>query len=140
MHKIVLDTNIVVSALICDGYPSVILEEVVFAQKAIICLSEMVFQEYITVLSRVKFLKYPEFRTNADIVLSTIEQIALKFKPDIIITEIKDISDNKFLELAVFAKADFLITGNTNHFIFPEYKGVKIISPKDYIENYFKKI
>lgn len=136
MHKIVLDTNVIVSALISDGYPSIIIDEIVFAQKVEVCISDSVFQEYITVLSRDKFLKYIEFRTNADIVLSTLEQIAIKYKPDIVINEIKDKSDNKFLELAVFANADFLITGNTNHFTISEYNSVKIISPKEYIDNY----
>jgi len=51
---------------------------------------------------------------------------------------ITDKADNKFLELSVFSKADFLITGNTNHFTISAYEGVKIISPKDYIENFWK--
>jgi predicted nucleic acid-binding protein len=52
--------------------------------------------------------------------------------------ELDQASDNKFLELAVYAKANFLITGNTRHFTVSEYCGVNIISPKDYIENFWK--
>jgi hypothetical protein len=38
------------------------------------------------------------------------------------------------LELADECVADFVITGNTNDFTFPEYKQTKIVSPKEYWE------
>ena len=62
----------------------------------------------------------------------------VNYKPNIHLDIITDKADNKFLELSVFSKADFLITGNTNHFTISDYEGVKIISPKDYIENFWK--
>jgi len=40
------------------------------------------------------------------------------------------------LELADECGADFIITGNTNDFTFPLYKQTKIVTPKDYWENY----
>jgi predicted nucleic acid-binding protein len=40
------------------------------------------------------------------------------------------------LELADICSADFLITGNVNDFTFPKYKETKIITPKEYWDNY----
>ena len=61
------------------------------------------------------------------------------FQPDITLSVIsKDASDNKFVELAVYAEADFLITGNTNDFTFPQYQQVEIISPRQYWEEHGK--
>jgi len=134
MHRVILDTNIIVSALISDGYPSLIIEEIIFAEKAILCISEKVFSEYTSVLSRDKFLKYPEFKINADIVLSTINLLAEKYEPGISVNVITDEADNRLLELAIAAKADYLITGNIRHFKLSEFEGTKIISPKNYFD------
>ena len=70
--------------------------------------------------------------------LTNIKRVGKLYKPNIHLDIITDKADNKFLELSVFSKADFLITGNTNHFTISAYEGVKIISPKDYIENFWK--
>lgn len=40
------------------------------------------------------------------------------------------------LELADKCLADFIITGNTTDFTFPTYKNTKIVSPKEYVDNY----
>ena len=44
--------------------------------------------------------------------------------------------DNKILELADECSADFIITGNTNDFTFPQYKQTKIVTPHIYWEQY----
>jgi predicted nucleic acid-binding protein len=40
------------------------------------------------------------------------------------------------LELAEESKADFIITGNTNDFTMNKHKKTKIVTPKEYWENY----
>ena len=45
----------------------------------------------------------------------------------------KDPADNKFLECAATAKVDYLITGNTHHFDFNEFEGVKIVPPAQFL-------
>lgn len=139
MQKIVLDTNVLVSALLTAGYPARILTDLVLMRKVVTCLSEEVWQEYLAVLHRPKFAKYPAFATQTDMVLSQIEELSSMFQPDITLSVVpKDASDNKFVELAVYAEADFLITGNTNDFTFPQYQQVEIISPRQYWEEHGK--
>jgi len=44
-----------------------------------------------------------------------------------------DPDDNKFLECADAARADYLVTGNQRHF--PEFwKKTKVISPREFID------
>jgi len=50
MHKIVLDTNVIISALISHGYPYRILHNLVATERIKICLSEPVLNEYAEVL------------------------------------------------------------------------------------------
>jgi predicted nucleic acid-binding protein len=61
---------------------------------------------------------------------------AIRYKPRITLDLISDKNDNKILELADECGADFIITGNTNDFTFPLYKQTKVVTPKDYWENY----
>ncbi|OFX32613.1 MAG: putative toxin-antitoxin system toxin component, PIN family [Bacteroidetes bacterium GWA2_32_17] len=138
MHKIVLDTNVIISALISHGYPYRILHNLVATERIKICLSEPVLNEYAEVLIRTKFSQYKDFKQNALFIMTNIKRVGKFYKPNIHLDIITDKADNKFLELSVFSKADFLITGNTNHFTISDYEGVKIISPKDYIENFWK--
>ena len=61
---------------------------------------------------------------------------SIKFVPKKKLTIISDKDDNKLLELADECKADFLITGNTNDFTIKKYKRTKIVTPKEYWENF----
>jgi len=61
-----------------------------------------------------------------------MEELGLFFAPTQQIEVIKDLPDNRFLELAIESKADFLITGNTNDFNLTSIESTKILSPKDY--------
>jgi hypothetical protein len=136
MQKIIIDTNVLVSALIQRGYPYFIVYNYVLENLVEICISEELFSEYLTVLNRPKFSKYPDFISKAEIILAQIESKATKFSPKIKIDIIKDYDDNRLLELASEAKADFIITGNSNDFTMIEYKGTRIVNPKDYWDNF----
>jgi putative PIN family toxin of toxin-antitoxin system len=133
MLKIVIDTNVIVSALIGGSYPSRIIKDIVLDKKVIVCLSHAVFSEYVNVVNREKFKKYTSFVTNAEIVLNKIDQISLKFVPGFQLETIKDEADNRFLELALAANADFLITGNTKDFTMKNIETLKIVTPEEFI-------
>ena len=90
--------------------------------------------EYYEVLARPKFSRFLDFFNRAEALLAEIESKATKYVPKITLDLISDADDNMILELADECVADFVITGNTNDFIFPEYKQTKIVSPKEYWE------
>lgn len=136
MQKVILDTNVIVSALISSSYPSKILYHLALTGKVDICLSEQVYLEYVDVLRRKKFLKFNDFLINADIVLKRLNEVSFFFQPTTKIDVLSDDGDNKFLELALVSNADFLITGNTNHFDFAEFGITRIVNPKDYWEEF----
>ena|SRR6266540_3635853 len=136
MQKVVLDTNVIVSSLIGTSYPKQIIFDFVLNKKLIVCISTEIFSEYIEVLNREKFLKYPEFVAKADIVTSKLYDLAIKLTPFFKLNIVNDESDNKFIELAVFANADFLITGNTHHFKMDKYENVKIVTPEVFVKQF----
>jgi putative PIN family toxin of toxin-antitoxin system len=81
MQKVVIDTNVIVSALIGSSYPTQIIFNLVLGKKVIVCSSFEVFAEYVEVLHRERFSKYPQFLTKAEIVLNQIDELSLKFIP-----------------------------------------------------------
>ena len=136
MQKIVIDTNVFVSSIIQRGYPYLIVNELFIEGKISLCISDEILKEYYDVLKRRKFEKYPDFVNKAETLLADIESKSTKFSPSKKLIVISDKDDNKFLELSLECKADFLITGNTNDFTIKKYKWTKIVTPKEYWENH----
>jgi uncharacterized protein len=136
MQKIVIDTNVIVSSLIQRGYPNLIINDLFIEQKFKLCISEELLAEYYEVLARPKFSKFQDFFIRAEALLVELESKATKYIPTITLDLISDGDDNMILELADECLADFVITGNTTDFTFPTYKKTKIVTPKEYWDNY----
>lgn len=136
MQKIVIDTNVIVSSLIQRGYPNLIIKDLFIEQKFQLCISDELLAEYYEVLARPKFSKFQDFFIRAEALLVEIESKATKYNPTITLDFISDDDDNMILELADECLADFVITGNTTDFTFPTYKQTKIVTPKEYWDNY----
>jgi len=132
MLKIILDTNVIVSALISNTIPSLIIYELVLAKKVKSCLSNQIFEEYIQVMNRDKFTRYPDFKLRSNIVLSKLSDISEFYVPNTKIEILTDKSDNKFLELAFASRADYIITGNTLDFRITEFENTKILTPREF--------
>lgn len=111
--SVVLDTNVIVSAHLKEqGFERFVLD-LALARKLQLFLSAEILEEYEGVLRR------PAFKLKPDKVaasLRLIEKAALMVRPGKKITAAKDADDNKFLECAEEAQADYLVTGNKRHF------------------------
>jgi putative PIN family toxin of toxin-antitoxin system len=111
--RIVVDTNIFVSAAITDRViPAAVLDSVA-AHRSVLCLSEEVLFEYESVLRRPK-LQLEPLRVEYLLKLATEESLIVI--PTGRVTESPDEPDNRFLECAEAAQADYLVTGNAKHF------------------------
>ncbi|GAB3337039.1 hypothetical protein GCM10027299_47700 [Larkinella ripae] len=132
--RLILDTNVFVSALIQRSYPYFIVDRLFTDRRLQLCISGKLFAEYLGVLNREKFARIPDFHARAQILLVDIESYSLSFEPTKTIDLIHDEADNRLLELAETCLADYLVTGNINDFTMTDYKGTKIVSPKDFFE------
>ncbi|GMQ31845.1 putative toxin-antitoxin system toxin component, PIN family [Algoriphagus taiwanensis] len=131
--RVVLDTNILISALIKQGSSSIILNKVIEGNQVKICLSDAVWDEYQQVLKRPKFSKYPQFVENSLFLLHFLKNHSLYFQPKRKVSLIKDQSDNKFLELCLESKADYLITGNFQDFSISSFRNTLILGPSEFV-------
>ncbi len=136
MQKIIIDTNIFISALIQESFPHFIVYEIVFNNLVLVCLSDEILNEYHIVAAREKFTKYPVFHQKAENLFFKIKSEALYFKLDDIPSILKDTFDNHYLALAKISNADFIITGNVNDFKIDDYFSTKIVTPRAYWENF----
>jgi len=136
VQKIIIDTNVLVSALISDGNPFKIIHNLVLGDRVKTYVSDEILQEYNQVLSRDKFSGIPDFKKNVSIIIRVLSDLSIHQNPDRKIELLQDEDDNKFLELAVHCEVDFIITGNTRDFTISKIGQTKIVSPTIYWENY----
>lgn len=127
--KIVVDTNVLVSALIrSEGIPARILD-VILSRQAKTVLDHRIYLEYEEVLLR------PEFGFSRELVDDLLDFLWLSSERVLGVTmsvELPDADDAKFLEVAMTAPADFLITGNLRHFPARQRHGVHVVSPREW--------
>jgi putative PIN family toxin of toxin-antitoxin system len=134
VRRVVLDTNILVSALLFTGKLSKIVD--LWRQgKVIPLISRETFEELRAVLG------YPKFSLAPDEIQSIIENEILPFFEVVEIQEnvrgvCRDPGDDKFIACAVSASADFLVSGDKDLTDLKRYKAVKIIRVSEFLSMY----
>ena len=123
-----LDTNILVSALLSRGGAPARVLGLVFAGKITPCFDWRILEEYSEVLSRPKF-SFPARDVKAILDRFWFSGYSVLAEPlgDVFIDE----SDKKFYEVAKFCSA-VLITGNTRHFP----SDPLVVPPSDFLKQH----
>lgn len=123
---LVLDTNVIISALVSPGPPRAVVETC-RAGEAQMGTSDVLLAELAEVLRR-KFL----WRTDqVAILLDEVRSFAVVVIPATRVDEIRlDPADNRVLECALEARADYIVSGDTRHLLpLGEYRGMPVVSP-----------
>jgi len=129
MIKVVLDTNVFISALFWKGAPYEILKKVL--EGAILnSISPQILKEIKEKLLY-KFKLPPEkVREFLEIIIFNSQIVYPKKKLNVVK---KDPSDNKVIECVLEAGASFVISGDKHLLEIKEYKGIKIVSSKEFL-------
>jgi uncharacterized protein len=130
MIRAVLDTNVIVSALLQPlGAPAQVFV-LAIGGSIQLCVSAAVYAEYEEVISRPRLQ-----RTGAVVAatLQTIRQEALWVRPTETVRACRDPDDDIFLECAHAAHADYLVTGNLKHYP-PSWGDTKILAPRRFVD------
>ena len=129
--RIILDTNILISALGWKGNPRVIFDRVIAGEFELI-LSYKQLNELLRVLN------YPKFKftdEQKDRFLSILLEVATLVKTESEVDVIKeDPSDNIILEPANEMRIDYIVSGNDHLLDVKEFKGAKIVTAKDFLD------
>ena len=125
MLRVVLDTNVLISAILFGGKPRQILEKTIRGEIRL-CLSEPILEEVKGVLKRPKFDYSPEM---IQIILTELTGIADIVNPsETIHVVLEDPDDNRILECAVEAGANYVVTGDLHLLKLSRYRDTEILN------------
>jgi uncharacterized protein len=128
--RIVLDTNVIVSALVFGGVPRGVLE-LAEAGQCQFFYSEPIQTEVRRVLSE-KF-EWPQamLREALPVLWSMGELVVPRTTIDAVAD---DPDDNRILECAVEAQAQVVVSGDHHLLALQKYKSISIVTPRQFIE------
>ncbi len=124
--RVVLDTNVLVSALIKPGKPRDLLNKLVKDKQLILC--KAIIEEFIEVAENRKVARYT---SEEDLTLfitivakaSKIVKVKSKFR-----AVNNDPDDDVIVQVAYDGKADFIVSGDKHLLALGEFKGIKILT------------
>lgn len=129
---IVIDTNVIISALLFGGKPQRVLERVLKGTVRMAMSKEML-DEIAGVLQGRKF-RYPPKMAIA--IVRELESISDLVVPLRRIEAIRaDPHDNMVLECAVTAGADRIVTGDAHLLELKEFETIRIVAPAQFLED-----
>jgi putative PIN family toxin of toxin-antitoxin system len=130
MRLAALDTNILVSSFIAPYGNEARIIDLVRAEALKPAISEPLLAEYGAVLARTKF-RFNQARI--DEILLVFSRFGVRVNPQRQLAVSPHEPDNRLLECAEAAQADFLITGNLRHFP-ASYGRTRILNAKAFLD------
>jgi len=133
--RVVLDTNVIVSGLLC---PHSVPAEVIYliaCGRLEPCYDTRIITEYRDVLCRKEFSFCKE---EVEYVLDEMKSHGYVVAAEPLSSGLPDSTDEPFLEVAIAANAEYLITGNKKHFPLRKSRGIPVVSPAEFLKIYRK--
>ena len=128
--RVVFDTNIYVSAFVIQrGLAEKAMLRIIEGADALL-ISKDILDELLSTLAR-KFSRDIDELSRVAVVLT---EMAEMIKTESRLKALKDDPDNRILECAADGRADLIVTGDKDMLQLKDYKGIKIISLRSYLE------
>lgn len=130
--RIVLDTNVLISALVFPGSKPDEIVSWIRDRQLELFISPFILSELDRVL-REKF-RFSKSRAEARVsAIPSLAHLVQPVKPVTLITAKDD--DNRILECALADQAEFLVTGDKEHLLpLGSYRATKIVSPAQFLD------
>jgi putative PIN family toxin of toxin-antitoxin system len=128
--RFVIDTNVLISSFF-GGNPKEVID-LWRRGRAILCLTQEVLEEYLRVMARLPIA--PETQSKLVAILQEKRNIELvtPSRHHAVIRE--DPEDDKFIDCAVEAKADYIMSGDEHLLRVKSYRSIPIYSPKEFLQ------
>jgi uncharacterized protein len=130
MIRVVLDTNVLVSALLQPLGPPAQVFLLTLGGTVQMCVSSSIFAEYEEVIRRPRFRRTEE---TVSVALDAIRTKALWVKPEDSVRACSDPDDDVFLECAQASSASYLVTGNVRDFP-ARWGSTAVVSPRQFLD------
>ncbi len=128
---IIFDASTVVgAALKADSVPE---RALLWAEEVdVFALSAAVDAEVAEVLSRAKFARVIPLERRQHF-LEVLRSTAIWFEPATRVNDCRDPKDDKYLELALAAGAETIVSSDDDLLVLHPWRGVRVLSPADYL-------
>lgn len=131
MIRAVVDTNVLVSGLLSPAGKEALILRAIHQGLVRACCSAAILKEYAAVLARPKFAFPPD---EIEAVLAMLEDKGELVQPAPSPVSSPDPGDTKFLDCALTARADVLVTGNKRHFPEGTYGTTRVVNAGELLE------
>jgi putative PIN family toxin of toxin-antitoxin system len=140
MARIVLDTNILVSAIIASGYSANILDRVRSGELTLITSSHLL-EEFSDVIARPRITrKYPQVAERADDLVDFLRAFTELVQGTPGESQIsRDRDDDFVLACAVEGSADYIISGDPHLLDLKTHRNITILTPREFVEQVLEK-
>ena len=133
--KLVLDTSTIVSSFFWEGNEADLFRKIEEG-RAILYMSNEILKEIEEVIKRPKFDKVMK---NANLIPDQIIQKIVSLSYFVISSNLnmnvcRDEKDNKFLECAESANADYIVSGDEDLLVLKKYDKISIVTTKQMLE------
>ena len=129
MIRVLPDTNILISSVFWRGNPYEVVRRGILGEYQLVISAE-ILDEVVDKL-RNKF-QFPEenIQEFIDILMTYCNIVYVTSKFDVV----RDKKDNKIIECAFDGKVDYIVTGDPDLLVLKNFRGIKIIKAKEFLE------
>ena len=132
MYRLVVDTNVVISAVTNTGKRYQFLLEAVLGGKCTLVTSDEIIREIRAVLGRPKFRLDEDDIDGAMSVLESLSEV-IETKSKFRVVN-RDPNDDMFINAAYDGSADYIVSGDCDLLDLKEWKGIKVVSATEMLE------
>lgn len=127
--KVVLDTNIFISALVYGGVPEKVLRMILTKEFQVVT-SPVLQAELTDIITK----KFPLSLADMYLLKEEMEKNFIIVNPRMNLDIARDNDDNRVLEAAVEGDCDFILTGDQDLLELGKYKNIKIVTPAEFLK------
>lgn len=131
--RVVLDTNLLISRVLTPNSLAASAVRLII-DRCELLVSQATIDEFAVTLSRIQskgFIKQNEILALIEAYKEMVEWVPIVER----VQECRDPKDNKFLDLALNGKADYIITGDKDLLVLHPFKETQILTAKNFITN-----
>jgi putative PIN family toxin of toxin-antitoxin system len=129
--RIVMDTNVLVSGMLTPFGVCGEIVRMLTSNTIVLCVDSRILFEYEDVLRRANF----RIEHNMiDVLMEYIESVSEAHGTTPLLNSLPDPDDDQFLEVAISANVDYLVSGNLKHFPPRLRCGVMVLSPREFLD------
>lgn len=127
--KVVLDTNILISAIAFGGKPKDVLD-LVLEERIIAITSPILLAEFKEIYRK----KFPLLEEDFELTIKNIEEIFGIIQPTKTLDLLRDNDDNRVLEAALEGNCNYIVTGDKDLLELKSYKAIQVVTAEQFLK------